>query len=385
MSGLRCLLIAAILVGVAGSTPSPLRADVHAQERGDTDAPDWEQLALNPPILKLFTPSSGALLARSASELFRSDDAGASWRAVSLPSTSAPQIGLVTVDPTNHDVLYAELEAALFASRDGGANWQRLGLGFENRLGIAPVEHLRALEISPAEPSLLYASLAYDVGVPRFLRSRDSGATWTLLEGPAPHSPSSGCLYILSLLRPHATDPMRLFRSDGCGQGYGFAYGHPLRQSTNQGASWSTLYQRAATAVNHLVGGQGSMPTRWYISTLFAGGAAGGTVARSDDDGASWQTVLEWRPDTPIERGWSGTPGAMIGGLAYDPFHPDTVFVGMTTPDGGVRASTDGGASWTELGQHDIGSVQDLAVGIDGRNVYAATDLGLWRLALTVW
>jgi hypothetical protein len=41
---------------------------------------------------------------------------------------------------------------------------------------------------------------------------------------------------------------------------------------------------------------------------------------------------------------------------------------------------------WTQqdlsLGRQDIGAVSDLALGVDGRNLYAATDQGLWRLPL---
>ena len=47
-------------------------------------------------------------------------------------------------------------------------------------------------------------------------------------------------------------------------------------------------------------------------------------------------------------------------------------------------ASNDGGASWTDLGQEDIGAeIRDLALGIDGANLYAATEGGVFRLNLT--
>ena len=88
-----------------------------------------------------------------------------------------------------------------------------------------------------------------------------------------------------------------------------------------------------------------------------------------------------------------GDPAAastLIGGLAYDPAQPDHVFVGFSgVPSldsieaiGSVLASLDGGASWLSVGCQDVGPVHDLALGIDGRNLYASTDTGLWRLAL---
>jgi hypothetical protein len=45
-----------------------------------------------------------------------------------------------------------------------------------------------------------------------------------------------------------------------------------------------------------------------------------------------------------------------------------------------VRVSTDAGATWTDIGTLPVKSIYDLALGIDGANLYAATDQGVWRL-----
>jgi hypothetical protein len=45
-------------------------------------------------------------------------------------------------------------------------------------------------------------------------------------------------------------------------------------------------------------------------------------------------------------------------------------------------ASPDGGLTWLDLGGRDLGRIRNLALGIDGRYLYAATDHGLWRLAV---
>jgi hypothetical protein len=84
-------------------------------------------------------------------------------------------------------------------------------------------------------------------------------------------------------------------------------------------------------------------------------------------------------------------PEVEIGGLAYDPAQPDRHYVGLNdcvghfsqrTCAGRVTASSDGGATWAGLGGRALAKVNDLALGIDGLNVYAATDEGLWRLRL---
>jgi hypothetical protein len=55
------------------------------------------------------------------------------------------------------------------------------------------------------------------------------------------------------------------------------------------------------------------------------------------------------------------------------------VYVGLTGDGSGVVTTPDGGATWCSLGLEPIGPVRDLVLGIDGRNLYAATDTGVWR------
>ena len=48
----------------------------------------------------------------------------------------------------------------------------------------------------------------------------------------------------------------------------------------------------------------------------------------------------------------------------------------------GVLVSDDGGASWQPIGRQDLPEVYDLALGIDGRNLYVADREDLRRLRL---
>src|SRR4051812_8970476 len=68
----------------------------------------WEPLpGVSGFVLDVITPSGGALLALSTDGLYRSDDGGGSWREVSLTARTPNTQPLATVDPTNHDVIYA--------------------------------------------------------------------------------------------------------------------------------------------------------------------------------------------------------------------------------------------------------------------------------------
>ena len=108
---------------------------------------------------------------------------------------------------------------------------------------------------------------------------------------------------------------------------------------------------------------------------------------RTDDDGASWTSILTYRGGG--SPGFAGpdndptAPNVTLGGLAYDPSNPDRVYIGLTGDGSGVLTTPDGGATWCTLGQQPIGPVRDLALGIDGRNLYAATDDGVWRFELS--
>ena len=83
---------------------------------------------------------------------------------------------------------------------------------------------------------------------------------------------------------------------------------------------------------------------------------------------------------------------ATVGGIAYDPNNPDNVYVGRnaaffgyppTPVASGVGASTDGGQTWDDLGNQQLGTISDLAFGIDGRYLFVASDRGVSRLSLT--
>jgi photosystem II stability/assembly factor-like uncharacterized protein len=65
--------------------------------------------------------------------------------------------------------------------------------------------------------------------------------------------------------------------------------------------------------------------------------------------------------------------------MAADPAMPDRVYVAMRS--GSVLRSDDAGQTWTDLGLTEQ-TVNDLALGVDRKNLYAATDQGVLRLPL---
>jgi hypothetical protein len=201
-----------------------------ALPRAATNPLDWELMGLTDPVLRLFTPSSGVLFAQTATELVRSDDAGATWGSVSL----APATRLLSSDPIQHTILYAAGPSGVYKTTDDAVTWAPI-LAYGPGVGGDAL----ALAVSPADPTLVYLGVGGGRGAPadfRFFRSRDAGATWQQLE----EHHFSLCSWDVPILQPHPADARRVFRAADCIAGRNV--GETLAQSTNAGESWTPLF-----------------------------------------------------------------------------------------------------------------------------------------------
>ncbi|HLZ29422.1 MAG TPA: hypothetical protein VKV73_19060 [Chloroflexota bacterium] len=355
-----------------------------------TETGTFSQVDLGAPVSRLFTPSSGAFFAQTNQALMRSDDAGATWVPVSLPGSSH----ILAIDPTNHQVLYAAGPDGVYVSRDDATSWNRV-LAYGPAVGF----DARALVVSPADPNVLYLGIAGS-GEPSkdfwFLRSRDGGATWESLE----EHHNSMCGWVVDILQAHPSDPNTVFRCAGCRAGRNID--DTIMRSTDQGTTWTPWPGVSSPNPDpgafgfpaRFSGGQGAAPDVFYLGINRDARVGGSLLVRTGDAGATSNVVLDFRgggsPGYNLPDSDPNAASTQIGGLAYDPAQPDRVFVGLAIrpafgsppADGSVMASLDGGASWATVGGQTIGAVNDLALGVDAQNLYAATDAGVWRLAL---
>ena len=74
------------------------------------------------------------------------------------------------------------------------------------------------------------------------------------------------------------------------------------------------------------------------MARLYA--ATGDAIARLDETDGAWQTTLS-------------LTGSGAQCLALDPSDPDTVYAGLR--EGGIRRTTDGGSSWTQISPRNRG------------------------------
>lgn len=243
--------------------------------------------------------------------VYRSDDAGVTWRHLGLEESH--HIGRVVVHPDDPDVVYVAAlghlysenpERGLYRSRDGGATWQQV---------LAPVVEGRTIGVvdvamNPQNPDELFAAtydkvrlpFTFDLGGPgsRVYRSRDGGDTWQLLEEGLP----GGMLGRIGIaIYPQNPDIVYL----------------SIENANKPGMSDE---ERRAELLAH-----GS-----------SSGMIDGEVYRSDDGGDHWRKV------SPEDESIGGQPGYYYGQIRVDPNDPDRVYVLSIRTYG----SRDGGQTW---------------------------------------
>ncbi len=360
----------------------------------------WERTGFTQFATRLFAPRSGALFAvRSASadgrqfrretgDVYRSDDGGVSWRQVRRPAPDdePDYVVRMTIDPVTHPVAYAVFNESLYKSDDDGLTWRVVDAvrdGFR-------VEH-NHVAVSAADHRVVYAiafgNLTPDSPAGWWIRqSDDGGETWH--DGDASAS-RRGRRELVSELYPSATDSDRVLRA--IGGGGDDVVGHRLELSVNRGLTWTTVIPESGPDASFpeyfATGPEGTV----YVAGFRDPELRGSVLWSSADGGQTWARRLfsdgkgSMTPDTP----WLRTAG-----VAADPTRPGRAYAAFNeyvmpaatssvTRTGVVlKMTNDSGQTWSDVEAGDPGEFFDLAVGVDGRALFAATSTGVWRLAV---
>lgn len=303
----------------------------------------WQQsLSGTGDVWSIATGPGGLVFAATASGVYRSTDAGATWTLVGFSSSGASAVG---INPATSFV-YAGLSdgggpiglpgpfgggpSGLYVSTDNGATWGYV-LGNPGAFGVA----------FTSSGSVLVASSGPTGANGGLFLSADNGANWAYADCCYPRAfalTSNGNIY--------AGDMSVSFWAGEVPTG-------GISRSTNSGASWAQV-----GLANTPVYGLAAAPN----DHLFAGTASTG-VFRSTD-GITWAQV-------------NGSFTSPVTSLSANSI--GVVFAGGF--GGGVVASSDDGATWTQLntGLTDI-RVEALAVSRSGY-IFAGTPSGVFRSA----
>ena len=232
------------------------------------------------------------------------------------------------------------LDGEILRSANQGRSWQVTDLPIQLAANQDGRNMGERLAVDPDEDRILYlASPANGLW-----RSTDGGATWGQVTSfPVTSTPDDIGLSFVTFdpAGGHRGQPTQtIFVGD--------ATGTDLYESTDAGASW------------HLVPGQptGMMPQHGELAsdgTLYVD-YANQPGPNGMTDGSVWKYGTRsgaWANITPEVPGADGNPSFGYAGLAVDPEHPGTVMVATNdrwSPVDTIYRSTDGGATWEDVG-----------------------------------
>jgi uncharacterized protein YfiM (DUF2279 family) len=277
--------------------------------------------------------------------------------------------------------MYASGTAGLYRSATAGATWD---------LFLKTDVLVSAVSVSRADESIIYVALRKHVQLWLWVTT-DDGNTWQ----QADYRRRSLCSWTTPIVAPDPIMTARVYLTAGCYAAR--STWNTLDQSDDFGASWVSRFGRPDDS-----NGERSFPERLniaevgsiariYLATSREFRVGGSSLFRSDDAAITWKEVLSHRGGAtygppPYQ------PNTTIDALAVDRSNPDVVFVGLNTnrvprstePTDGARVlrSSDGGATWNQLGADFSTWIRDLALTNDGRTLFAATDAGVFSIDL---
>lgn len=288
------------------------------------------------------------VMTHSGDGLYRSTDAGKTWKKIGLDQTR--HISRIIVHPKNPDIVYVAAQGALygsspqrgvFKSTDGGATWKNV-LFVDEKTGAAE------LSMDATNPRILYAAMWEHGRLPwkvisggpgsGLYKSTDSGETWEKLKDGLPEELGK---MAIAVSRSNPEKVYALIESDSEKDAGG------LFVSNDGGKKWSRvsddnrLTQRA-----------------WYYIELFIDPKDDETVyvlsapaLRSTDGGRTWEVL-------------SGTHGDFHD-LWINPDNPDNLII---SNDGGAAISFNRGRTWTS--QDTMPTAQFYRINVDNQFPY---------------
>src|SRR5215467_3087503 len=213
-------------------------------------------------------------------------------------------------DPRRPDVVYAGTDLGLYASDDGGIHWRLLDTPMKGSMvwGVA---------IDPVDPSHIWVGLEVD-GV---RHSADGGETWTKVNGQIPNLDVHNVLVV-------AGPPKTVFT----------LVNDDVWRSTDDGATWQPARAREVFPW-HYPRGIAAKPNDSKTVFVTVGDSTPGrigTVMRSRDAGATWQSL-----GLPVQ------PNSAVWTVSVPASAPDTIMAASRY--GYLYRSDDGGESWRKL------------------------------------
>jgi photosystem II stability/assembly factor-like uncharacterized protein len=245
--------------------------------------------------------------------VYRSDDAGRTWRAAGLEGQAVRALAQAESNP---NILVAGTLDGVYRTRDATRTWERI-----SPAGHGEIRNLDSLALDPRNPDIIYAGTYH---LP--WKTTDGGRTWAAI-----HTGMIDDSDVMSILVDR-TNPRRIYAGACTG----------IYRSDNAGARWRKIQGIPLSARRtHVIRQDPRDP-----QTVYAGTTEG--LWKSSSGGAAWRRM------TP--------PGWVINALVIDAQGPARLVMG--TERGGVLVSNDGGATF-RAANHGFNHRQILALALD--------------------
>jgi uncharacterized repeat protein (TIGR01451 family) len=337
--------------------------------------------------------NNGTIILGAAQGGVWTDDAGTGTWTSRTNDSDTQAVGALAIAPSNDSIVYmGSGEGALsgdsyygdgfYKSTDGGLTWKHVSTLFAGQA-------VTDIAVDPTNPKHVYASTVRGRGGNHrttsptdapygVYESTDGGTSWKLRKGTTDELHGATALVMDPL------DAKVLYAS---------FWGDAIYKSTDGGKTWATA-MTGLPAGNFLEGGTSfalgiSHPAGAPHATLYTGfdywdlgdTYHTATVWKSTDDAASWSQTGTGSGINSIVN-YCGTQCFYDNETRPDPTNPNVVYVlgsygyNFSPPSGGVFRSTDGGATWKNLGYDlhpdfhafafDPSNTQHIAIGNDG-------------------
>lgn len=281
------------------------------------------------------------LIAGTFTGVFRSDDAGQSWKQLPTQSESGLiHVESLAIDPRTSDTIYAGTFYLPYKSVDGGKSWKSI------KTGIIDDSDIFAIDIDPRDPNHIIASACSGI-----YESKNAGENWRKVQGIPSQSRRTRAIL------QHPSVPGMVFA--------GTTEGFWLSDKGGDADSWMVTTSRQLEINSIAV--HPSRPDMIFIGTNNYG------VMVSNDGGKSF---------TPTNGGFSGR---FANAILADRETPNRVYastINTATGGGFFFVSDDNGESWRPSMRSMPSRLITYAIlqdASDANIVYLGTNLGVYK------
>ncbi|HEV8530817.1 MAG TPA: hypothetical protein VGT00_05340 [Methylomirabilota bacterium] len=252
--------------------------------------------------------------------LYESDDRGAHWRLLDTPMKGS-MVWSMAIDPVDPSVMFAGTgtpsKPGIYRTTDAGKTWEQLAVDIAPDCPNVGIPRPTGIAIDPTDHRHVWVGLEVD-GV---RHSADGGETWTKVNGQIPNQDVHNVLVV-------AGPPKSVFT----------VVNDDVWRSTDDGKTWEAARAREVFPWHYPRGiaVKPDDPRTVFVTLGDTTPGRIGTVMRSRDAGATWQSL-----GLPVQ------PNSAVWTVSLPASAPDTVLAASRY--GYLYRSDDGGDSWRKL------------------------------------